>query len=159
QTPFAGRDPGHYLVLHLQAPVPALPDVPRDLETIVRKCLEKEPERHYADCQELADDLGRWLRGEPTKARPLGPVGRLWRWAKREPVTASVVGAVGLLLLIGTAVGWALVGWALGEKGRADGEAKTARTAEKVARDNERLAIRNEQRAKDNEDLARDQLR
>jgi putative hemolysin len=154
QKPYAGRDIGHYLALHIQAPIPAVPGASGDLEAIVQKCLEKEPERRYKDCQELADDLGRWLRGEPTRARPVGPLGRLWRWAKREPVTASLVGAVAMLLVAGSLLAWGMAAWALGEKGRADGEAElkkeealAARKAEKAAQANEALAIKRKEAA------------
>jgi hypothetical protein len=75
--------------------------VPRDLETVCLKCLEKDPRQRYASCQELADDLRRWLEGEPVKARPPGPVERLAKWARRNPAVAALVAA--LLLGAGTA--------------------------------------------------------
>src|SRR5262249_55206637 len=81
RTPFSGASAEHYLMLHTQvqptSPRRHRPEVPRDLETICLKCLEKEPGRRYADCQALADDLRRWLDGEPIAARRAGPLERL----------------------------------------------------------------------------------
>jgi serine/threonine protein kinase len=60
------------------------PDVPRNLETICLKCLEKEPSRRYASAGALADDLDRFLKGQPVSAVPLSDTERLQRLAKRE---------------------------------------------------------------------------
>jgi WD40 repeat protein len=82
------------------------PGVPRDLETICLKCLHKEPQRRYASAEELAADLGRYLAGEPVRARRMGPLGRGWRLCRRNPVEALSLLGVALALLLGTAVAW-----------------------------------------------------
>jgi serine/threonine protein kinase/dipeptidyl aminopeptidase/acylaminoacyl peptidase len=64
-----------------------------DLEVICLKCLQKEPSRRYASAAALAEDLERFVRGEPVQARPIGPHERLWRWMKRHPAWAMLAGA------------------------------------------------------------------
>jgi serine/threonine protein kinase len=79
--------------------------VPRDLETICLKAMAKAPARRYNTAQELADDLRRWLAGEPIRARPIGVAERLWRWCRRNPVAASLL----VVLSLSTALGvWQL---------------------------------------------------
>jgi eukaryotic-like serine/threonine-protein kinase len=81
------------------APIPPERKTPRDLQTICMKCLEKSVARRYATAQEVADELGRFLRSEPIRARPPGWVGRTWLWCQRNPVAASILFAVTLGLL------------------------------------------------------------
>jgi WD40 repeat protein/tRNA A-37 threonylcarbamoyl transferase component Bud32 len=76
------------------------PRLPRDLEIICLKCLEKEPGRRYASAAALAEDLEHWLAGRPINARPVGPAGRVWRWCQREPVLAGAVGFAALALVL-----------------------------------------------------------
>src|SRR5262249_40270919 len=66
--------------------------VPRDLETICRKAMAKAPGRRYATARELAEDLRRWLGGEPIQARPVGQGERLGRWCRRNPALAATSG-------------------------------------------------------------------
>jgi WD40 repeat protein len=75
--------------------------VPRDLETICLKCLSKEPHRRYASAAALADDLKRYLQGEPITARRAGWLERGVKWARRKPAVACAVLAASLLVLGG----------------------------------------------------------
>ncbi|MCH8921796.1 MAG: hypothetical protein IIA67_01470, partial [Planctomycetes bacterium] len=93
-------------VLHEPAPSPRKLDshIPRDLETICLKCLEKQAEQRYASAQNLADELGRFLQSKPIHARPISRPARLWRWSKRKPVVAALTVAVVASLLGGVAI-------------------------------------------------------
>jgi tetratricopeptide (TPR) repeat protein/tRNA A-37 threonylcarbamoyl transferase component Bud32 len=88
-------------------PVPPsrlVPRVPRDLETICLKCLQKEPKKRYESAQDLADDLDRYRSGNPIQARRTPVWERGWKWSKRRPGQATAV-AGALLLFIGLIVG------------------------------------------------------
>ena len=78
--------------------------IPRDIETICLKCLEKEPSRRYANAAELSADLRRWLTGHPIHARPVSRLERAARWCHRNPAVASLSAGVLLTLLLGTTV-------------------------------------------------------
>jgi serine/threonine protein kinase len=81
--------------------------VPRDLETVCLKAMAKTPARRYPGAAPLADDLRRWLAGEPVRARPVGLAGRIGRWCRRNPLAASLLLAVSL----GSAFGLAYLSW------------------------------------------------
>ena len=80
------------------------PALPRDLETICLKCLEKAPDRRYQTAEELGDELGRFIRDEPIRARAVSQSEKLWRWCRRKPLVASLA-ATSLALLIAVACG------------------------------------------------------
>jgi hypothetical protein len=80
---------------------------PRDLETICLKALAKSPARRYQSAGELADDLRRFLRGEPIAARPMGHLERLWRWCRRYPLAASLL----VIVSLGSVVGFWYLSW------------------------------------------------
>jgi WD40 repeat protein/tRNA A-37 threonylcarbamoyl transferase component Bud32 len=107
--------------------------IDRDLETICLKCLEKDPQRRYGAAEALAEDLERWLAGEPIQARPTGQVERLWRWGRRNPLVASL-SAVVLLVTLGGFLG-VLGQWqvALANERKADEKALHAQEKEHEA--------------------------
>ena len=76
-------------------------EIPRDLEAICRRCLEKDPRQRYPTAQLLADDLGSFLEGEPVRARPPGPVERLWNWSLKNPVPSTLLLTISAVLLFG----------------------------------------------------------
>jgi serine/threonine protein kinase len=68
--------------------------IPRDLETICLKAMSKAPAQRYATAREMADDLRRFLKGEPIRARPINFVARSWRWCHRHPAAAALLPSV-----------------------------------------------------------------
>jgi tetratricopeptide (TPR) repeat protein len=76
------------------------PTVPRDLETICLKCLQKDPAKRYASAQALAEDLDRFLAGEPIHARPIGHWERTLKWARRRPLAAALALVISLSILL-----------------------------------------------------------
>jgi WD40 repeat protein len=107
------------------------PSVPRDLETICLKCLEKESKRRYTNAQELAFELRRFLRREPIQARPIRWLSKGLRWCGRNRLLAGAFGALVLVLAIGVA--GVVTQWQRAERS-AQGERTQRQRAEKSDR-------------------------
>jgi tetratricopeptide (TPR) repeat protein len=157
--PFKGGTREELLAAIISAdPAPprrAAPGVPRDLDLICRKCLAKEPHDRYPAAGELADDLGRFLAGKPTLARPAALVERGWKWARRNKPAVTVILALAALAGIAT---WQAVR-AETEAVRANDEATRAGTEATNARLAEAKAVEREGRekaAKEDEKKARE---
>ena len=110
RPPFMGE---HALKVVQQAsekPAPKLrtlmPGLDRDLETICAKCLEREPTARYRSAGALAEDLERWLEGQPIAARPLSLPALVWRWTRRNPVVAGMAALLVALGLVAGTVMW-----------------------------------------------------
>ena len=114
--------------------------IPRDLETICLKCLEKGPSRRYPTAAALAADLGRYLMGEPILARPVARVERAVKWARRKPAIAALLGLVTLVTALG--LGGVLWQWRSAVRARNDAQARErdAVTAQAKEREQTELA-------------------
>jgi eukaryotic-like serine/threonine-protein kinase len=104
RPPFQAESPLDVLVQVLESEPPApsasQQGIPRELEWICLRCLDKQPSQRYASAEDLADDLRRFLQGEPVLARPAGLKQRLLRWARKEPSLAAHLGAIGLAMTV-----------------------------------------------------------
>ena len=106
RPPFVGEQPVKVIQQASEKPAPKLrtlaPKLDRDLETICAKCLEREPNARYRSAADLAEDLERWLEGQPIAARPVPTPARIWRWSRQNPIVA---GMTALLLALATMAG------------------------------------------------------
>jgi WD40 repeat protein len=131
------------------------PRVPRDLQTVCLKCLEKQPGKRYASAQALADDLRRFLAGQPIMARPTPPWERARKWARRSPALAALAGVSAAALLILLVGG----GWFTQALRQEAAEARRQRQAaveqEGKAREQEAIARRERDKARTEAEAAR----
>ena len=136
RPPFQADNPLETLLqLREQPPMPPRslnPKIDRDLEMICLKCLEKEPARRYGSAAMLADDLDRWLRGEPIVCRPVGVTERLLKWMRRRPLHATLAALVTLMVVlggVGLGIGWQLKettnAWQIAEREKQRAEEQT----------------------------------
>jgi serine/threonine protein kinase len=134
------------------------PEIPRDLETICLKCLEKEPEKRYRSALELAEDLERFLNGHPIVARPLNKFQQFYRWCHRNRSTAaaSFTAIISLVFLATGSFFYAKSQARLHQIAQV--EAEKSKLAENSARKAEKAAIEAEKLARKESDFARNSL-
>ncbi len=137
RPPFAGSSPLQVIQRIAAENPPPLQSphatIPRDLQAITLKCLQKHPSRRYATAESLADDLRRFLDGLPIQARPTGPVTRACQWCRRYPVVASLVALLAVSLLSGAIISGRFALIAIDQAKYAQLEAHAAQEAKKLA--------------------------
>ena len=133
RPPFRGESPIATIRMVLDGevvpPRSLIPGVPRDLDTICLKALQKPAHRRYESAEALAEDLRRYLDGEPITARPIGRPERAVKWVRRHPTTAAMIGTgvAGLVALVALgAVSYAAVTRRAHEAEEARGRAQEA---------------------------------
>jgi WD40 repeat protein/predicted Ser/Thr protein kinase len=158
QPPFVASTPLDVILQVLERepvhPRSLNPSVDRDLATISLKCLEKEPTRRYGSAEGLADDLERWLRGEPISARSVGQMERSWRWCRRNPLVAGLTVAVAAALFAGMIVSSYFAIQASNRAREAEDNARRADTKAAEAEVNAEHAREETLRAKQNQYVA-----
>lgn len=110
QPPFDGATPLEVLRrvtdTEVRRPSTLLRTMDRDLETVCLKAMARDPRHRYADAGALAQDLGRWLDGQPIEARPAGVLERAGKWVRRRPLVAALLGLLLLALLVIAVGSW-----------------------------------------------------
>jgi eukaryotic-like serine/threonine-protein kinase len=122
---------------HPEPPRKEDPTIPRDLEVICMRCLEREPGRRYRSAGEFADDLERWSEGRPINARKVSAPARVLMWCKRKPLVAGLAGALLITAVLGST--GVLVNWL-----------EVRRQRDKLTQANGDLATRNTELARAN---------
>lgn len=151
RSPFAADTPQETIqqVIHREPLAPRLlnPTIPRDLETICLKCLEKAPHARYGTMELLAADLERFLRNEPISARPVSRLEHLYRWCQRKPAVAGLWTAATLLIAT-FAIGGPIVATIVSAKNQ-----ELVKANDKLNKSNDALGTANTALGKSNTDL------
>lgn len=151
RAPFMSGNPALTIRMILQdsptSPGALVRGIPRDLETICLKCLEKQPSRRYASAECLAGDLKRYLEMRPIQARPAGAISRTWRTCRRHPLTATALATAAVSLVTLAAVSVIYAGNQAELRRVATAEASRSKLAEKSARASELIAREAESKA------------
>jgi WD40 repeat protein/tRNA A-37 threonylcarbamoyl transferase component Bud32 len=149
RPPFRAETPLDTVLLVLdrepEPPREVNPTIDPDLETVCLKCLEKDSGKRYGSAESLADELDRWLAGEPIQARPVGRLERAVRWCRRNPVVAGLTSAVILAVIAGSVVSF---GFAVAESRRA-AESQAAKLQADESADDARKAQTDARKAQD----------
>jgi len=143
ELPFRGES--RMLIVQILRDDPASPRklntrLPRDLETLCLKCLEKDSTKRFATAQELAAELRRFLRGEPIQTRPISTVGRAVRWCRRNPLAATLVGLLVFLAISGPIIAASQLALRREAEHARNQETEQRRVAEQLGQQNRRLA-------------------
>jgi hypothetical protein len=159
RPPFQANNPVETLqqVIGSDPPQPRAlnPRADRDLGVIALKCLRKDPAQRYETAGALADDLERWLRGEPIRARSVGLLERSWRRARRTPALTALTLAVALILVLGAAAAAFLAVAARHQAMRAQADAVRAEYERQRAAEEKRRADENARRAREEQEKAK----
>jgi WD40 repeat protein len=145
EPPFLAHSPQETLKLvvegSLRSPRRYVPELPRDLEAIILKCMAYRVEKRYASARDVADDLSRFIEGRAVFARPLNAAQRALRWARREPKLAAMTACAFAALLIGLAA--TTKQWQRADDNAQHAEANAAVANERLwdSRDNENLRM------------------